>query len=499
MSRDGLLSAVPSPDNISFQGLPALQPQVAPTPIAKPVLPPFAENAENQYGRYVPNSLIISHLLVDQTGRALQFAIPPTGIYEVPVVKPLVGEISAYNMADGKKIFHGKTEDGIDMVSCRSYDLRINDMDYTFIPLSPLKGKRLSSETAFVERFNKTKEAKEVVERTEIYSKSGRIKVVNADIAKRADTPRTPDQNTVMGMSAVEVYKKVLREKESVLSDDAKSVMQVAANTPWRGASIFEAQLRPEHLHLLSYGLYPMTFTEDNPHLVGDLATPQRVGNLGAARRCDNTRMMIQERSGERFLRRYPDASLEIGGGFTMLLDTEVINTIYYWIQIVRGDFKVRFHQKIDAFERDPQFAKSSDMATLVEIFSMIVQNIMPLSTQKVAMSDKLAISQFPRNFYQLKRKPPQAEVVTVTENRKREREEPVVMREPLVESTLPVPSRSTSITRTPFLFVRRPVAPVPSAVPEIDEETVILMNQLIDAEALAMNTEATSVYRAFL
>ncbi|OGT49158.1 MAG: hypothetical protein A3E82_09420 [Gammaproteobacteria bacterium RIFCSPHIGHO2_12_FULL_38_11] len=418
-----VIAPVQSESSQQTQKSPAIQAQKS----SQPVLLPFAENAENQYGRYVPNSLIVSHLFRKRnTNETSQFAIPPTGVYEVPVVKPLMSELCEYTLPNGNPVLYGKTEEGIDMVSTRFYELTIqheedSPVDYVFYPLSPLKGKRLPSEPAHVKRFRDTSEAKKAIENTAPYIKPGRLRVVNEDIPRRADTPRIPDQNTVMGMSAVNVYQEALKKYKNILTDEAAEIMEVASNTLWRGSTIFEAQLRPEHLHLLGYGYYPMEISDKNPHLCGENSTPQRIGNLGAARRCDNTRMMIAERTGERIIRRYANAEVEIGGAFAMLLDTEVINTIYYWVEIVIKDFRVRFTQKIDAFERDPQFSKASDMAMLVEILCMMIQNIAPLSIQHVNVVNVNAITRFPRSFFSRKKN-------RVQENKKRAREETVVM-----------------------------------------------------------------------
>lgn len=97
----------------------------------------------------MPNSLIISHLLIDNEGRALQFSIPATHVPEIPVVKALVSDVCGYKLPDGNMVFHGKTEDGIDMISSRSYQLSFQEgeqtaVDYTFYPLSPLKAKKIA-------------------------------------------------------------------------------------------------------------------------------------------------------------------------------------------------------------------------------------------------------------------------------------------------------------------------------------------------------------------
>lgn len=366
--------------------------------LPKSALPPFAENCENQYGRYVPNSLTISHVLrKDATGEALQFAITPTKIAEVPVVKQLVGDVSEYQLPTGLPLIHGKTEEGIDMVSCRSYSLRIQVgdgplEDFTLFPLSPLKGKRLPAVSGFVERFKQTADVAKIVDELPLYEKRGEIAVVNSDIPRRADMTRTPDQNTVMGKSAVDMYKNVLIKYDHVFSEKFKATLRVAAFTPWRGNTIFEAQYRPEHLHLLSYGLYPVDGEDNNP---------QQVRNLGDASRFNNTRMMIQERTVERVIRRYPQtAKASIGGVFSMLLDTEVINTIYYWIKIQVGDFKVIFPQKVDPHEKDPQFVKASDMGMIVELICLMIQNIAPLSIQKINVTGINARQVFPAHFF---------------------------------------------------------------------------------------------------
>ncbi|MCX7121110.1 MAG: hypothetical protein NTZ67_04970, partial [Gammaproteobacteria bacterium] len=180
--------------------------------------------------------------------------------------------------------------------------------------------------------------------------------------------------------------------------------------TPWDSSNL-TLQKRPEWLHRHGFRLHPM-------HI-----DPQTVNNLGAGRKCHNTAMMIPERTVERLIKKYPEAKAKICCNFTTLLDSDIINTIYFYVAIEVEKFKIRITQKIDAFEKNPQFVKASDMASIVGILCMMIQNIAPLSIRRVSvLSNMPAIARFPSALF--------SNNSLSAVNRKREREEIVVKKE---------------------------------------------------------------------
>lgn len=358
----------------------------------------FASNCENQYYRYVSNSSIISHVLLRRrTHEALQFSIPhPSETAEVPVVKQLTKDLVGFTLPNGKDAFQGKTDHDELMISRRQYDLQItiadgSTEDYTFYPLSPKKDLAGFYGPLPVKRFLETKTAQRMIASTPSYQKhSGELEVVNADIPKRAEIKtRKPDQNTVMGnKNAVSAYEELLTNYESIMTDDLKTLIKQSAETPWQ-SSFIVSQKRPEWLHRHGFRLHPM-------HI-----NPQRVDNLGAARKCHNTAMMILERTVERMIHKYPDAKTKICCTFAMLLDSEVVDLINFYVCIQVGNFAIRFIQKIDALEKNPQFVKASDMASIVGILCMMIQHIPPISVLQTAILPTMpTITRFSVRFF---------------------------------------------------------------------------------------------------
>lgn len=190
--------------------------------------------------------------------------------------------------------------------------------------------------------------------------------------------------------------------------------------------------------------------------------TPQRSSNLGAAGRWVNSAMMMPEDTAKNAIRRHPTAKVRIAGSFTMLLDTEVINTVNYLMEIIKDDLKMKFNLKMDCFNKDPQFVKPSDMATIVEIHDHFVEKKAPLSVQDVAVSSTPAINRFTNNFF----KPNQIR------HNKTEKER--------------VKKWLCTLQRKHLLKLRRQhhfYFHVSNSEILLDDDVIVLMNQLVDAQ----------------
>jgi hypothetical protein len=406
---------------------------------ATPVLPIFTaadyvKLCENEYSRYVPNSPLIGHVLVGPDGKACQFRVP----YQldkhpdVPgVVAPKIGNLthlSQFQLPNNKKTLLGYIDNtpeisgraysrigNIPMLSRRAYSLSVAHLEeepvnYTFYPLSPRKNpiteEDIVYDTARVERFRNTKAVQAEIQEIQSIKKTGETLVVsNADVLKRmAIKTRKPDQNTVMGRhavqkmmerhedvvlpgrashSAVEEMRHFLEHYRDILTPDMIAILTRSVRAPLTG---YGSQPRAEWLHRDGHNLHPMH------------KDPQYAGNLGAAEKRYNTEMMIGERAVQFFALNVPQSRSTIKCDFDMLLDSDVVDMIHFVACIRVADFTFKITLNIDAFQKEPQSVKASDLATLVGILFCFMHHKAPRSILPIKNGDA-AVYRSPQPF----------------------------------------------------------------------------------------------------
>lgn len=84
-----------------------------------------------------------------------------------------------------------------------------------------------------------------------------------------------------------------------------------------------------------------------------------------------------------------------------MLLDTEVIDKINFSAFIQFAGLKIKLTQHIDAFQKEPQDVKASDLAILVGILHALIEDKAPKSVQPVTQKSLTGnITPFRGNFF---------------------------------------------------------------------------------------------------
>lgn len=401
---------------------------------AVPVFTPayYAKLSENEYCRYLPNSDVIGHVLVDEKGRAIQFALPDR---TQNLAAPLVGELqnlTQFDLPNNKKTVFGFAGEA-PMISRRAYFISAayeqeSPVSYTFYPLSPRKNpitqenRPIVYDTTPVVRFKDTDEVRQAIECIPKHCKTGdELEVKNEDIPVRMLQKRTPDQNTVMGRhhhhhhhhlaqenvpvrrqrdqevnvatprtasrNAVTEMSEFLDHYHDMLTDDMIRVLERSVKAPFNSSEA--GQARGEWLHRDGHNLHPIE------------ADPQRADNLGAAEKRYNTEMMIGERTIQFFALNVPQSRSKIKCDFEMLLDSDVIDKIHFVSCIRLANVIFKITQDIDCFQKEPQCVKASDLASLVGILFCLAHKQTPRSVQSISIGHtSAAVQRFAGNFF---------------------------------------------------------------------------------------------------
>lgn len=402
-------------------------------PVALPEFTPayYTKLCENEYFRYLPNSDVIGHALVDENGQAIQFALPD---HTDGLVAPLVGKLSGltkFDLPNNQSTVLGFI-DNTPMLSRRAYSISVavaeaDPVSYTFYPLSPKKNpithqdRDIQYDTSRVERFHDSFAARHALhDNPPRRCKTGpTLQINNHDILARMAQTRSPDQNTVMGRycmeqarqavrqairrqrdeeidivvprtstrSAVEEMRDFLSTYRDILTADMVRILETSVNAPLNSHEA--GQSRGEWLHRHGHNLHPLNID------------PQRADNLGAAAKRYNTAMMIGERTVQFFALNVPHSCNSIQCDFDMLLDSEVIDMIHFMAYIQLAGFTIKIKQDIDCFQKKPQCVKASDLASLVGILFCLIQKKAPQCRQQLQIGCmNAAITRFSGNFF---------------------------------------------------------------------------------------------------
>jgi hypothetical protein len=133
-----------------------------------------------------------------------------------------------------------------------------------------------------------------------------------------------------------------------------------------------ERLFRPEFLHLLAFVFY---------------ANSQDKNNLGAALACHNTSMMLLERLIKWLATEIITSQNSVEGRFDYVLDTEILDRIYYQATSKVRGFQFNLKQIIDACPQNPGVIPASDLGGLTNLMYLLLQNEKPALTQPVKIS----------------------------------------------------------------------------------------------------------------
>lgn len=382
-----------------------------PTSNLSPLTPAqFADLSKNEFRRYCMSSDVTGYVVIAENPAVpplgIQFALPDSAP-EAPFVVNTFTDLALISLGvNGKKVLVGKYAQS-QYASRRDYKFSIQvdnnpPIHYTLYPLSPTKNpltkeeRQIIYDASSIKRANDTEEARDKFDRTPKKVKEGDwMQIKNADVRVRMENPRSCDQSSVMGLhyaqkmgltgrfrktrTAKEEVKEVLENNRCYFSADMVRALERMAYAPFRYAeakdpNFFqeEKQSYPEWLHRDAHNLHPLD------------RNPQRADNLGAAEMRYNTAMMIGERTLQFFALHVPTSENAEKCRFDMLLDTEVIDRIHFFVMLQIGRMKVVLEQHIDLFPQCPQDVKASDLAGFLGILHCLLQNVAPVSRQSV-------------------------------------------------------------------------------------------------------------------
>lgn len=402
----------------------------------------FLNLCENTYSRFKQNPFSTTPLLLQYDdkkpyGVVSQYSFekiaPMVGAYErivmdakkdtqkvvsidVPWIHPAI-DISGFKDLNGDIILQGYILDRM-AVNGRPLCKIVHtpksgpSQQYILYALQP-KTDQLSPIT--IPRFRQSEEAKQIKKQKSGTFKTGNQPSIDAkSVAMRmAITTRTPDQNKVMGLRAVDEYSHCVEQYEDILYPPLKKMLLHSSQI--MHLSTLEAMqkrsekipaevkmiayrdrlLRTEWLHLIAFFSYPMH------------KEPQKSSNLGAARACINTRMLLLEYLTRWYALNMPNYRTSLSCRFDLLLDTNVIDKIKLSATIDANGAQCKLTQTIDPLTINPEQISGSDLAIAVTSVKMLLEKATPLSKQTVKLDQSASVVRMgDSNFF--RRTPPQ-------------------------------------------------------------------------------------------
>lgn len=339
--------------------------------------------SKNENLRYLNNGKSFGHTIIknnDGNKTAWQFAIPQNS--KSLHIQPLT-EIEAIHRY-GQQRFRAKAPDGKTMFAKRVLDLEFNDgnkqEELQIACFSPSRddaepfwggGNDIALFKDDLDEETKQDLEKELQELPTVIKGGQELLIDHASVKYRDENrTRNPDQNTVMGKSAVKEFEELYDSRRDEWSGEMETVLTRAINAPLRDP--FKSNYRPEWCHGEGFSLTPVS------------QNPQRANNLGAAPKWANTEMMVPERIAKWFALNRPNAIIKIKPTFTMLLNSDVIKKIDFEVTIAENNRSVKFKLCLNTFKKYPLFRKASDLAQATAIAYDLLQNIKPVSEQTV-------------------------------------------------------------------------------------------------------------------
>lgn len=359
------------------------------------------ELCKNEHYRYMRSSDVVGHALItkDANGRiiAQQFQAPGSSDPDDPRIRQLQ-DIKIFENKYGRKCATAVTTDGTEMVSKRAFDVKTTDeygdgIQHELLVFSP-KANHMWKGDVFWGSDPKQKppllksnlsedDKKELLaEMTEakVQYKGGELDIVHKDVPIREGMTRNPDQNKVMGGSAIDEYEAYYETYKDVLSEDMASIVKKSVDArPYHPGGGIKGQYRPEWLHSMGYSLTPLD------------ADPQVATNLAAGRKCDNTSMLATERPLKWFAMNRPDSELHLNCRMKTLPGTQMIDQGMIVGTLKENKREVQLSQFINPHQKYPVFAKPTDVFNTTFTAFQLLNGQKPSSVSEVRISPRLA------------------------------------------------------------------------------------------------------------
>ncbi len=356
--------------------------------------------SQNEHMRFMNNSDKVAHALVtkDKNGKIItqQFTAPGSSDPTDPTVVGLKN-IEIFEDRYGNRHARATAEDGTEMISKRSVDVQTTDqhgkdIEHELLLFSP-KASHIwrgdvfwgsnprQKPNLFSDKLSdrQKKELQKEMSEAKEDIRGGEIELVNSDVVKREDMKRNPTQNKVMGQSAVDAYDVYYDTYKDELSDDMKAIIQKSTDARPNVRSMGpKGQPRPEWLHALGFGLYPMT---------GD---PQTASNLGAAPKWLNTKMMTTERALKWHAMHRPESKLTLNCRYKMLPHSDIIDEGKITGTFVEGDNQVVLSQHLNPHQKYPVFSKPTDLMQTTLVTHQLLSNKTPAAVKEAKIETRL-------------------------------------------------------------------------------------------------------------
>ena len=311
---------------------------------------------DSSLSNHTDNSDLIKELKINVHGRfrssSGKFSFPvvatsPHGTeqcYQFPLAQSdeMFRPLRDVSWDKNREVLRACTPGGTDMVGLKdrgvTFDYHRENIHYTgaIVPMSPKRGQKPPCK---VELFTDTVS-------TQYSIKQGHTQVIHQDIEVRSGSQvkRRPGQRQVMkGTAEEELADFVVVNKDKLTT---KALQHIANHDGM------------EWLHIVAFSL---TNLKDNP---------QVRGNLGAARKQDNTRMMVIEKV-PKVLSRYSDVSVDLQGQFLLFPHTELVKDIAYEVSVHHGLTHLTVYQNTDVFS-EYDYPRSTDQLIVLVIQALL-------------------------------------------------------------------------------------------------------------------------------
>tara|TARA_R110002110_G_scaffold124505_2_gene301896 strand:- start:44110 stop:48060 length:3951 start_codon:yes stop_codon:yes gene_type:complete len=344
--------------------------------------------SENEHMRFMRNAETVGHALVtkSQDGRiiAQQFSAPGSSDPTDPRVATLK-DIEIFEDKYGNRHARALADDGTEMISKRSVDVKTtdqhgDDIQHELLFFSPKAmhiwrgdvfwgSNPMHKPALFRDDLpdRQKRELQKEMSEAKVDIRGGEIELVNADVVKREDAKRNPTQNKVMGQSAVDAYEAYYDMYKDELSSDMKTIIKKSIDARPHVRNMGpKGQPRPEWLHALGFGLYPMS------------GNPQTADNLGAAPKWLNTKMMTTERALKWHAMHRPDAKLTLSCRYKMLPHSDIIDEGKITGTFVEADNQVILSQHLNPHQKYPVYSTPTDLMQTTLVTHHLLTNTDP-------------------------------------------------------------------------------------------------------------------------
>ncbi len=358
----------------------------------------FSELAVNEHNRYEKPSFKVGHAIIreDEYGNLVadQYDIIQQKKDLATTVRPLINVKKLKDKFGNEKYYaetptthtpmvgtrinnfkEGPDQDNLEEgfivyfspVTTKSNYGNINDIDKEW----PVFTDKKVCERCGNDKKNSNKTSKDSAARCSmcnapVVMKGGKThQIIGEDIALRDQIKyRKPDQNTVMGHSAVAETADFLAHFRNKLHPKIIEKLDKISKVK------VGSRIRSEWLHALGFSLTQMK------------NDPQVCENLGSASFWANTEMMILERIAKWFALNNPDLLVHTQPIFEMFLNTDQIRRIYHNVTLQSDSRFLQFERFINPMALYPRYRKSTDLAQAVAIADKLLAQEVPNSRQ---------------------------------------------------------------------------------------------------------------------